>query len=112
MLKSYVTKTKQNKKANLSLHKKIPKNDPKKGQEEQQKEVAEQERRKVESTNSPEIPDRRMTSDISGLPSWRRSRMTCKQLRTKQTKKQKPTKQTCFWVGAEEDVVIAQRHVT
>ena len=83
----------------------------KKKKKEQQKEVAEQERREVESTNSPEIPDRRMTSDISGLPSWRRSRMAWAV--THQADKETETdKQTCFWVGAEEDVVIAQRHVT
>ena len=104
-------KQNKNKKANLYLHKQILKNVPKKGQEEEQKEVAEQESRKVESTNSPEIPDRRMTSDISGLPSWRRSRMTWA-ITHQEDKETETDKQTCFWVGAEEDVVITQRHVT
>ena len=66
----------QQKLKNILEKKKRKKEKEKKGQKEQQEQAAEQDRREVESTNSPEISDRRMTSDISGLPSWRRSRMT------------------------------------
>ena len=70
----YTPKTPQLISSQKKKKKKILKNVPKKGQKEQQEQVTELERREVEST---EIPDRRKTSEISGLPSWRRSRMTC-----------------------------------